>query len=522
MFSEKLHRYIYLFSLILLGVAIPFSVFLMSVSQFLLAANWLLELDFRDKWQRLKQNKSALFLIGLFVLHLLWMINSENWNYGLHDIKIKLPLLTLAILLGTSKPLLFSELKLLLNFFILSILSSSLISGLIYFDIIHRDITDVRQISIFISHIRLSLLVNIGFFSTYYLLGKTRDRYLKLFYIISLIWFPFFLFILNAYTGLFIFIIVFVIILVRYLIQTSRLWLKISSFSILLILLLSGFYTAYDIFNRFTFKEILPQESSLERYTINGNKYHHNLKAKQMENGYLVYTYICNKELKEEWDKRSDISFKNGLNEKGNPVRFTLLNYLTSLNLRKDSVGIAQLSEEDIRLIEEGYSNYIYKDKYSIYAKVYPLLKQISFYNTSNYAEGASVSQRFEYLKIAGRIIKNNFWLGVGTGDVDDAFKKHYANGESRLSQKYQHRAHNQYVTFFLTFGIFGFLVSLFFIFAPIFINKMNYLALVFILVASLSMLNEDTLETQAGITFFTYFYILFFVISPNSKELNS
>ena len=91
MFSEKIHRYIYLFSIILLGVSIPFSVFLMSTSQFLMATNWLLEMDFKNKLERIKHNKPALFLMALFLLHLVWMLNSENTAYGWHDIKIKIP-----------------------------------------------------------------------------------------------------------------------------------------------------------------------------------------------------------------------------------------------------------------------------------------------------------------------------------------------------------------------------------------------------------------------------------------------
>ena len=520
MFSEKIHRHIYIFSLILLGIGIPLSVFLMSVSQFLLATNWLLELNFKNKWLRLKQNKAAIYLIGLFFLHLLWMINSNNWTYGLHDIKIKLPLLVLAILIGSSEKLHFSEIKLILNFFISSVLISTIISGLIYYDIIHREITDTRQISIFISHIRLSLLVNIAFFSSLYLFSKA-EKTLKALYIINLLWFPFFLFILNSYTGLFIFIFVLTVTLMRYIFQSNQLWIKKASVLTLIILFVSGIYVIYDSYKRFSITDQFPQENQLEKYSLNGNPYRHHTEARQTENGHFIHIYICNKELEKEWDKRSKISFKTGLNKKGELVRFTLLNYLSSLNLKKDSIGMAQLSDEDIKLIEAGYTNYIYKNKYSIYAKIYPILKQIKSYNNYSYAEGASISQRFEYLKIATRIIKDNFWFGVGTGDVDDTFKKHYANGESSLSEEYQHRAHNQYLTFFISFGIFGFIASLFFMFTPVFYEKKQFLPLIFSLIAFLSMLNEDTLETQAGITFFTYFYSLFFVAFSFKKEKN-
>ena len=511
MFSEKIHRYIYIFSLILLGVSIPFSVFLMSVSQFLLATNWLLELDFINKWSRLKRNKPALYLIALFLLHLIWMLNSTNSSYGWHDIKIKLPLFVLALLIGSTKRLKYSELKLILNFFILAIFSSSIVSALIYYGFTDKEITDTRQISIFISHIRLSLLVNIGIFSAYYLGKNTIDIRFRIFYALIGFWLLFFLFILNAYTGLVIFVFVFGILLLKTVLQ-KNIWLKYGSILLLASLFIGAFVIGTSYYNRFKTVEDFPDLSEYNNKTFNGNKYKFNRKLKQVENGHNVYSYLCEKEIEKEWNKRSEINYQNGVNERGGELRFTLIHYLSSLGLKKDSVDFQKISDEDIQMIEKGYSNYIYKEKYSLYTKVYPILKQIHLYQETGYAEGASVAQRFEYLKIAKNIINENFWFGVGTGDVDDVFKSHYAKGESLLSEEYQHRAHNQFVTFFIAFGFFGFIASLFFMFAPIYRERKRFLPIVFMLTAFFSMLNEDTLETQAGITFFTYFYILFFV----------
>jgi hypothetical protein len=66
-------------------------------------------------------------------------------------------------------------------------------------------------------------------------------------------------------------------------------------------------------------------------------------------------------------------------------------------------------------------------------------------------------------------------------------------------------------VTFFITFGIIGFVISMFSIFAPDFSEKKwhDYLFIVFLIIGMLSMLNEDTLETQTGVSFFMFFYAL-------------
>ncbi|NJK85176.1 MAG: O-antigen ligase family protein [Bacteroidales bacterium] len=132
---------------------------------------------------------------------------------------------------------------------------------------------------------------------------------------------------------------------------------------------------------------------------------------------------------------------------------------------------------------------------------------------------GHSLIQRIEYVKNAAQIIKRNFWTGVGTGDVKDEFMSQYENSESQLDLKWRLRAHNQYVTFLLTFGIIGFSWIMFSFFFPVFYEKkhLDFLAIIFLLIAFLSMLNEDTLETHTGISFFAFFYS-FFILGYKKK----
>ena len=512
MFSEKIHRNAYIFFIILLGISIPLSPYLTSISQFLIASNWLLEMDFINKWKRIKSNKPALYLMLLFILHLVWLINTADFDYAWHDIRIKVPLFVLGLLIGSSKPFSWKELRLILNFSILSVLSSTIISAFIYFGATDLVYTDVREISIFISHIRLSLLINIALFTAYYLLRKSKIPSIKYIYTGIIIWLIFFLYILNAYTGLLIFSIVLFAILIRLIIQHANIWTKRIALISLLTALTLAVFTSYKYINTFYNFDKIPNKSDLPIKTVNGNKYIHKLKSTLKENGHYTYLYYCRKEIKKEWNKQSELDFDKGIDAKGNSVRFTLINYLSSLNLPKDSLGFSKLKNEDILMIESGCSNYIYKDKYSLYSKVYPILKQINLYNENGYADGASVTQRVEYLKIAKNIIRDNFWFGTGTGDVDMAFKKRYTNKESVLKAEFQHRAHNQFITLFISFGFFGFILSIILMYAPIIKRRKHFLPLVFTLTAFLSMLNEDTLETQAGLMFFVFYYALFFI----------
>lgn len=224
-----------------------------------------------------------------------------------------------------------------------------------------------------------------------------------------------------------------------------------------------------------------------------------------------MWLYICNEELEKEWNKKSHLDYNNA-KINGQKLKFTLIRYLTSKGFRKDSIGISKLTSKDIANIESGMANYIFEDKYALYPKIYQAIWEIDVYNKGNNPTGNSITQRFEYMKAALGIIKANFWFGVGTGDVKDEFLKQYEQTNSKLSLKKRLRAHNQYITFLLTFGIFGFIIVLISIFYPFIKHKgyNNYFLMVFLIIALLSFVNEDTLETQIGVTFFSYFYSLF------------
>ena len=173
---------------------------------------------------------------------------------------------------------------------------------------------------------------------------------------------------------------------------------------------------------------------------------------------------------------------------------------------------MAQLSEKDIHLIEDGCSNYIFGEKFGIYPRIYQLLWELDVYRKTGNSGGHSLTQRIEYQKNGIDIIKRNFWFGVGTGDVKNAYTIQYKISNSKLEEKWRLRAHNQLLTFFITFGVIGFAWILFcFVFAIIYEKKYkDLLTMLFLLLAFVSMLNEDTLETHVGICFFSFFFAIF------------
>jgi len=91
----------------------------------------------------------------------------------------------------------------------------------------------------------------------------------------------------------------------------------------------------------------------------------------------------------------------------------------------------------------------------------------------------------------------------------------------SPLSKDSRLRAHNQYLSIAVAFGIVGLVWFLITLFYPIFLcgKSKSYLYVSFLLIAIVSFLTEDTLETQAGVTFYAFFNsFLLFIYSPKKN----
>jgi len=205
-------RHIYYFSLILLAASLPLSIYTTSLFEIVLLVNWIIEGNFRAKFRKLKERKSLLLVFGLYALHMAALIYTDtaNFNYALKDLKIKLPLLVLPLIIGTSGSLNAKQLKTVLLFFCLATLSSTLVSFGVFLGVIPYEYYDFRDISIFISHIRLALMVNFSIFILIYYIFRSKNEHgfktpLSIISGLIIIWFLFFFVLLKSLTGLIIF-----------------------------------------------------------------------------------------------------------------------------------------------------------------------------------------------------------------------------------------------------------------------------------------------------------------------------
>ena len=198
-----------------------------------------------------------------------------------------------------------------------------------------------------------------------------------------------------------------------------------------------------------------------------------------------------------------------------------LVRYLTSKDLRKDAEGVEQLTENDIRNIENGIANYNYIENPGFKTRIMKVMIAYRNYERSGDANGSSVFQRVEYIKASLGIIKDNPVFGVGTGIIQP-FADYYENTNSKLYPEYRLRSHNQYLAITVAFGIVGLLWFLFTMLYPLFADKRNrnYLYIVFLFIIMLSMFTDDTLETQVGATLFAYFNS--FLVFASSERLKT
>lgn len=445
------------------------------------------------------------------------MIWSSDFQYGLQDLKIKLPIIVIPFLIVSSEELGLRDIRYILTSFVAGSVIASFATILALLNVIPVDISDYRNASLFISHIRFSLMIVLSImFSAYFLFrrGEIQNIYLKLFFLVSLLWLPVFLVILRSLSG--IVIILFLIFFISlYLVRTmpDRAGRFMLTVFIVFVPLFGIIYIGNSINRFYTVEEIVPSE--LDSLTVEGNPYINNLENGETENGHYVWIYVCPKELEKEWANLSDYDYM-GKAENGDFLRFTIIRYLTSKGLRKDAAGLRQLSEQDIEAIESGIANHIYLNRFALYPRIYEVIWEFDRYRLGSSPNDKSLIQRYFYLKAGAHIASQNLLFGVGTGDVRQAFEKFYDESDSPLRMERRRRAHNQFLTLTIALGIPGLVICILAFILPVFINKRwySYMAIVFLLTMALSMLDEDTLENTPGVVMFGLFYALF-ILGP-------
>jgi hypothetical protein len=491
------HYYLNLTALSILIVGVSLSNVLMSIGTIWIIANWLIEMDFINKWERFKSNKTTQAISLFFLLMLVSLLWSEDLDYAFKDLLVKLPLITIPLVMGTSKQL-DDKIYIFLLYIFIGTLAFTTVFNYLRFN--SGTYGDIREMSFFISHIRLGGLICIAIFlSGYQIITKKLN---VLFTLPILIWLIFYLYKSQTLTAYILIIFLFIISLF-YMIKGSK-FKYLLAFAILIITIITGIFVKNNIATPKLNSQIISSE--LEGYTLNGNYYYHDTVATLSENGNLVWINVCIKECETEWNNRSIISY-DSTDAKGQAVYGSLLRYMTSLNLKKDSIGFLSLTTQDIQNIENGHTNALINK--GITGKINELSLEYFTYNAGGDPNGHSFIQRLEHLKTAKTLVQKNWLFGVGLGDVKLAFNAQYDLDNSLLNIDNRHRSHNQFLTTWISLGILGFLLLIFILFWPILDKNINFSVLIISISLIFAFFTQDMIETQAGVTIFALFYSL-------------
>src|SRR4051812_46648710 len=98
-------NYIYFTGLLMLCAGLPVSLFLTSLSQFVLLTAFLFEGSVKEKFQKFFRNKAAILFSGIWLIHIVGLLWTNDLAEGLKDVRIKLPLLVLPLIIGGSRAL---------------------------------------------------------------------------------------------------------------------------------------------------------------------------------------------------------------------------------------------------------------------------------------------------------------------------------------------------------------------------------------------------------------------------------
>ena len=470
-----IHYYIHLFVLCLFAVGIVCSKFLMSMGILLGLLNLIIEGDFKQYFSNLKSNRFFIAVFAFYVLHILGLLWTNDIISGLDDLKSKATIVVLPLIVIARPIVLRKSYKFLIIVFLLGLLITSVINFTVYhFFESSFDFKDARDMSLFNSHIRYAIMIAFTLPLLYDLYKDSKG--LRFILILMGIWFLFYTFSSQVLTGI-LSIVAIVIALVVYPLLKNKKYIPF------LFLICSGLVTCSFIY--------VGLKSNV-RYD----------KPPKVNIPSVMLA----------WEKKSNIPY-DGKDKRSQDLKYTLARFLSSKAYPNSGIGVGQLSSAEVHAIEQGMAH-ISEMQGGFKGRIEGLRYQLSHMSDPN---GHSLLQRFEAWKVGWSIYLDNPIKGVGTGDLNSAFKDKYQSLDSKLTIKNQIRAHNTFLTSAITFGILGVICFFYLLFISVKIQLRyeNLSGFVFWTIMFVTFFFEDTLETQTGVTLFAFFLALFSLPIP-------
>ena len=498
--SDKTKTNTFLAGIVFLFVGLTFSKAITSLVTVYFLVLYLIQKDSKYPFALLKKNKS----LRVFLLLVTWMIISLLWSNdkkaGIQSLGANLNFFIWPILM-----VLFSEQvkrfqKYIFSIFALIVTLIAIIQFIVFQS--KEGQLDIREMALHVSHIRFALMIIISFLICIYFVINEQKTTLKFSWILISIWLLFYTYYSQVLSGILGLLGGGIGIIVFLLFNKFNYLQKGIAILSLILSLLSIYWLSVDI-TSFE-NQSLPQK--LVTDTQLGNKYEHKMHSKITENGHFLDLYYCEKEVDSVWKLRSTKSLES-LSPRGYQYKFVLKRYMTSKGLRKDAHGVRALTKNDIKNIENGIPTIV-----ELQTGFLARYNQLKYEFSGNLdPNGHSILQRLEFWKASKLIIKENWILGVGLGSSKNTFLKTYRKMNSKLLIENQWESHNQFLSVWVSYGIIGLLLFIFWLFS-IFQNlvRKHWLNLAIFFVLLFSFLVEDTLGTLTGMTLFGFFAGIF------------
>lgn len=507
-----LRENIFFYLLIITAVVFPFSEALVSISTALMFLQVFVLRSWFHPTVKNRSWKTLFFPLSVIGIYLIGMLFTLDITFAFYELKKVLFWFIVPLSVFLSPKLSDKRIYIVFLSFIISVTTASFIitAKLILHDFFQME--EFRNFS-FISHIRFSFQVILALILLAWFIIRNeyqrfhQNRYL---FIACFIWLIYFLILLKSLLGIITFFGTLGISLIFFAGKLNKTkWISVLFIALIFMILVPAFFIGKVLNDFYDFKPV--DAVTVEQKTASGNYYHHDFENGARENGYQVNIYICDEELRNEWNKRSEIKYDDMLN--GFPLSSTLIRYMTSLGYRKDSVGISKLTTNDIDLIGEGVTNYKFQNRFfSIYPRIYETVWELDHYFRTGDPNNKSLAQRIEYVKASVILIKENPWFGIGTGNWILKYNDVYDKMDTLLAKEKRGPSHNQYLNYMVKFGIVGFLFILLAVLFPVFRegHRRNFVFILFLISIALANFGDSNLETHMGLSFFTFFYSLF------------
>ena len=108
----------------------------------------------KTKLSRFFHNKAAVLLVAFYLMHVVGLLWTSDFEYAMKDLRVKLPILVIPFVLSSMPPWDRKRFDFVMLVYVLAVFVATMFSSVSYW---RHDYEDVREISHFISHIRFCL-----------------------------------------------------------------------------------------------------------------------------------------------------------------------------------------------------------------------------------------------------------------------------------------------------------------------------------------------------------------------------